>query len=375
MNWANPGYLFLLLIPLGCLIFFRRIHGVNRRDLELFAAKGLLPKIMDDSGIKIRIRQWIFLTLALILLILALAGPEWGYQWQAVKQQGLEIMVALDTSKSMLAADLKPNRLERAKLAVKELLNKLQGDRVGLIAFAGTSFLQCPLTFDYNAFGIALDALNTDIIPRGGTAVGAAIDTARQAFRAGSSGSKILIIITDGENHEGDPAATATAAAKEGIVIYTVGLGNPSGELVLVPGQNGASDYLKDANGNVVKTSLNESLLRKVAAAAGGSYIRGNGFALGIDQLYERRLSKLAKGEISSKWRKRYLNRYQIPLAVALLLFGWSFWLGIPAAGGSHGRFGARLNARQLAHAGSAETPPAANLPHGEAAPQRGGPL
>ncbi len=328
MNFANPSLLLLVIIPMGAVIFYGWAKRRDRRALEAFAQPQLLTRVIDAAGRSLRSKQRVLRIVVMALLVLALAGPEWGYQWQTVTNRGLEIIVALDTSKSMLAADIKPSRLERAKLAVKDLLAKLQSDKVGLVAFSGSSFLQCPLTLDYNAFGIALDALNVQSIPRGGTAIGEAIQTATRAFQSGSAGSKILIIISDGENHEGDPVRYATAAARQGITIDTVGIGSPAGELIVVRDANGNSSYLKDSSGQVVKTTLNETMLRQIARAGNGSYIRGDGVSLGLEELYRQKLSRLNRSEISSKWQKRYIDRYQLPLLLAVLLLITELSLG-----------------------------------------------
>lgn len=328
MNWAYPSYLFLLLLPSLLTWFYIWAERRWERDLELLISKDLLSKIIDFSGRKTQKFRLISKLAGLVLLILALSGPRWGYRWQEVKHQGLEIIFAIDTSKSMLATDIKPNRLEKAKLAVKDLLQVMQNDKVGLVAFSGTSFLQCPLTMDVNAFGSTLDALNTGIIPRGGTAIGEAILTARNAFKSGSAGKKVLIIITDGENHEGDPVSQAKAAVKEGIAVYTIGIGSPEGELIIVRDEYGNSSYLKDNAGNVVKTYLNETVLKEIAQAGKGTYVRAGGFSLGLEELYRTRLSGLEKSEINSRWRKDYVERYQIPLLLAILLLTIEFCLG-----------------------------------------------
>jgi Ca-activated chloride channel family protein len=328
MILINPWYSLLFPIPVLLIIFFIFAQRRAKRDLAIFAGEQLLPKVADFSGRKLRSLQKIFRIIACFFLILALTGPGWGYRWQEVKTKGLEIVFALDTSKSMLATDIKPNRLERAKLALKDFLTRIVGNKVGLVAFSGSSFVQCPLTVDYNAFSESLDALNVYTIPRGGTDIGSAIATTRKAFEASGSGSKILVLITDGENHEGNPVAAAKEAAKEGITVYTVGIGSPEGELVVVQDKNGNGSYLKDKNGNVVKSTLNEAVLREVAQAGSGAYVRGGGPSLGLDTLYNTQFSKFAKTEIRSKWQKRHLDRFQIPLFIAIILllaeFGWS---------------------------------------------------
>lgn len=335
MNWANPYYLFFLGLPLLIIWFYLWAQRRSGRDLENLVNKGLFPKVIDFSGRKARNRQsWARLA-GLVLLIIALAGPRWGYRWQETKHRGLEIIFAIDTSRSMLATDIKPNRLERSKLAVKDLLRVMRDDKVGLVAFSGVSFLQCPLTVDYNAFSGTLDAINTGIIPRGGTAIGEAIITARNAFKSGSDGKKILIIITDGENHEGDPVSQAKAAVKDGIDVYTIGIGSPEGELIIIQDQYGNSSYLKDSAGNVVKSTLNESILKEIAQAGQGTYVRAGGFSLGLEELYQTKLAGLTKSETSSKWRKAYVERYQIPLLLAVLAIFWEFMLGFKVKPGS----------------------------------------
>lgn len=335
MNWANPYYLIFLGLPLLLSWFYLWARRRSGRDLENLVSKGLIPKVIDFSGRKARKRQSLARLAGLVLLIIALAGPRWGYRWQETKHRGLEIIFALDTSRSMLATDVKPNRLERSKLAVKDLLRAMRDDKVGLVAFSGSSFLQCPLTIDYNAFSSTLDALNTGIIPRGGTAIGEAIITARNAFKSGGDGKKILIIITDGENHEGDPVSQAKAAAKDGIDIYTIGIGSPEGELIIIQDQYGNSSYLKDNAGNVVKSTLNESILKEIAQAGRGTYVRAGGFSLGLEELYQTKLAGLTKSETSSKWRKAYVERYQIPLLLAVLAIFWEFMLGFKVKPGS----------------------------------------
>lgn len=335
MNWTNAYYLFFLGLPLLLTGFYLWANRRSARDLENLVNRGLIPKVIDLSGREVKKRQAIIRLVGLVFLIIALSGPRWGYRWQETKNRGLEIIFAIDTSRSMLATDIKPNRLERSKLAVKDLLRVMQNDKVGLVAFSGSSFLQCPLTVDYNAFTSTLDALSTRIIPRGGTAIGAAIDTARKAFESGSDGKKILIIITDGENHEGDPVSETKKAVKDGISVYTVGIGSPEGELIIIQDQYGNSSYLKDNAGNVVKSTLNESILREIARVGQGAYVRAGGFSLGLEELYRTKLTALTKSEINSKWQKDYVERYQIPLLVAFFLLISEFIISFKVKPGS----------------------------------------
>jgi Ca-activated chloride channel family protein len=330
MNMANPIYNWLFIIPVILFFFYIRVQRQTSQDLERFADKNLISKISDLTGQKLRSRLKVIRMIAIIFILAALIGPEWDYEWQEIRQQGTEIMLAIDTSKSMLATDIKPNRLERVKLAVKDFLGKLNGDKVGLIAFSGTSFLQCPLTLDYNAFSLTLDSLSFETIPRGGTAIGEAIQTAIKAYQGGgSNGTKSLILITDGENHEGDPIPLSTQAAKEGIKVYTIGIGSPDGELIVVPDGKGNSSYLKDDQGHVVKSKLNEEMLRQIAQAGGGSYYHASDISMGLDELYRQKIANINKVEFNSKLQKRYIDRYQFPLFLAILLIAFEIIMEI----------------------------------------------
>ncbi|HBF39648.1 MAG TPA: hypothetical protein DDW50_20325 [Firmicutes bacterium] len=327
MRFTNPFFLPLLLLPVLLILFYIRAHSRSSRDLKAFAAPVSLAKIMDPSLIQLRYQKWIFRLCGLFFLILALSGPEWGYQLQQPKSQGLEIMIALDTSKSMLACDVEPNRLERAKLAVKDFLGKIPGNRVGLIAFAGDSFLQCPLTMDYTAFNLTLDNLNVQSIPRGGTAINTAINNARRAFKS-AVGTKILILITDGEDHDGDPVKEAQNASKEGISVYTIGIGNPKGVPIAIKDQNGQMTYIKDSSGKQVISALNETILKNIATAGKGSYIRADGMSLGLEELYRQKLLKYYRTALTGQKQKQYIERYHIPLILAFICFLFELALG-----------------------------------------------
>lgn len=331
--WLGLSFLFLLATA-GVLAV---AHQKARRDLEHFAAKQLLPTIMDFSGARIRAKQLVLRLLTWVCVAAALVGPEWGFRWQEVRSQGPELIFALDTSKSMLATDLKPNRLERSKLAIMDLLTKIPGSKTGLIAFAGHSFLQCPPTEDRNVFQAALTSLTVQSIPRGGTAIGTAIAAGRRAFQSGGDGSKVLIIMTDGENHEGDPVQEAELAAGEDIRIFTIGIGSPEGERIPVTDARGGTAYVKDNQGNVVESKLNETILKEIARAGKGAYVRGAGVAMGLEELYRTQLASLDPStELNDKWRKEPLNRFQIPLLLAIILLSVELGLGVMGRGKPH---------------------------------------
>ncbi|MCL6592153.1 MAG: VWA domain-containing protein [Firmicutes bacterium] len=329
MSFTAPYFGLLIIVPLLLGSLYLGMARRAARDRQRFAAKETLSRIMDLSGGRIRTLQWILRGMSLLFLVAALTGPSWGLRREENKSRGLTVIFALDTSKSMLAADILPNRLERSKLAILDFLPKIAGNKVGLIAFAGSSFLQCPPALDINAFGGALTSLSVQSIPKGGTAIGEAIHLSRKVFQSGETGPKILIVITDGENHEGNPVEMAQAAAKEGVTIFTIGIGSPQGERIPVKDQNGAITYLKDASGQVVTTKLDEKVLREIAAAGKGAYIKGAGISIGLDELYQTKLIKYQQSELSGPWKLRPINRYQSVLIPAILLLLLELVLGL----------------------------------------------
>lgn len=319
MRFANPNYIFLIFIIIFLIVFFVWAMRKRKKVLERFAQKDLLKELLNNVDIKKKNIRFLFFNLAIIFCIFSLMRPQWGFQWKEIKKKGLDIMVALDTSKSMLANDVKPNRLERSKLALKDLVGKLKGDRIGLIAFSGTAFFQCPLTIDYNGFMLTLEDLNIETISRGGTSISSAISEALKSYAGGINKYKVLIIITDGEDHEGQPLNLAEDAKKEGIVIHCIGIGTQEGELISVKKEDGSSEYVKDLNGNVVKSRLDEDLLKKIALTTGGTYIRSTSIEFGLETLYNEKLSKMEKREFEGKMAKQFEERFQIPLIIGLM--------------------------------------------------------
>jgi len=286
--------------------------------LRAFADDALVGRLTPGVDVRRRMVRSGLRLAALAALVLALSGPKWGFHWEEVHREGIDLIVAIDTSRSMLATDVKPNRLERAKLAVLDMVKLLEGDRVGLVAFAGSAFLECPLTLDYAAFERSLRALQIGIIPHGGTALGAAIEVGIDAFEARQGKYEALILITDGEDHVGKVGEAAQRAAERGIKVYSVGIGTPEGELIPVT-EDGARGFVKDRQGQVVKSRLDEEVLRKVALDSGGAYVRGLGVALGLDQVFQDHIAKMERREVASTLERRYEERFQIPLALALI--------------------------------------------------------
>lgn len=321
MKFGNFDSIHFIWLFIALALFSVWAHKRKNKAMEGFADKELMKELLPSLDRKKQKLKQVVLLAGTLLLVIALMRPQWGFEWKEVKRSGLDILIAIDTSKSMLAQDVKPNRLERSKLAVKDLVKKLRGDRIGLIAFAGNAFLQCPLTVDYNGFMLSLDALDTDTIPRGGTSLESAVRTAFESFEGGAKKYKVLVIITDGEDHEGSPVELAEQAKQKGIKIYTIGIGTKEGELVPVVNKEGNITFLKDRDGNVVKTRLDDTALQEIALDSGGSYVKAASTEFGLNLIYEEKLSKLEKREIKNKMVKKYRERFQIPLLFALFLF------------------------------------------------------
>lgn len=296
----------------------------RRRDLARVIEAGLQDVVVPDVDPRRRAVRTTLLVGAVGAMVVALAGPQWGFRWEEVRREGVDVVVALDTSRSMLATDVKPTRLARAKLALRDLLGELGGDRIALVAFAGTAFVQCPLTVDLGVFTESLAMVDTSLIPRGGTAIGAAIDASLGAFEGRQGKHQTIILITDGEDHTGEAVAAAERAAARGVKIFTVGIGTPDGELIPLEG----GGYLKDRSGQVVKSRLDEKTLEDVAVATGGVFVRASGPSLGLPDLYREYVATMERRELASTLERRWEARQHWPLAIALLLLVAESWLG-----------------------------------------------
>ncbi len=311
MRFAAPQFFWLIpVITILLTLFLVWAWRVKQRLIGQFVQSRLLANLtvgVSQSRQKLRM---VLLVITTMFALLALTRPQWGYVWQEVRQQGLDIIIAIDASRSMLAQDVAPNRLARAKLAAMDLMTQARNDRLGLVAFAGTAFLQAPLTLDEEAFRQNVEAIDPANMPRGGTALAAAIETALAAFEKESENHKILVLFTDGEDHDADAQTIAAAetAAKAGMKIFTIGVGSTDGEILQV----------KDGNGNYIKSRLNETLLQKIATIGSGFYLPLRG-ANPIETLYSRGLAPLPKSDPSTKLSRVYRERYYWPLALAVL--------------------------------------------------------
>ncbi|MDE1888788.1 MAG: VWA domain-containing protein [Planctomycetota bacterium] len=327
MKYGNLNYLYLLpiipLLILGYILVLRK----KMNDLNKFARIELLSKM----GILLsQRRQWLKATLMIVgalFLIFALIEPKWGYRWEEVEKKGIDIVIAVDTSRSMLADDVKPNRLEVAKREIEDLLNALEGDRVGLVAFAGSAFTYCPLTSDYGAFRLFLNDLNTNIIPLGGTNLAEALRKGISAFESNSKNHKAVILITDGENHEDDPLKAASKAKEQDIVIYTVGVGRKDGSYIKIKDESNHETFLKDRQGQVIKSRLDEITLNKIALETGGLYTPAYGTQWGLKNIYRDSIAKIEVSTYKTQRVKRYANRYQIPLVISIILIALESFL------------------------------------------------
>ncbi|MBW1779672.1 MAG: VWA domain-containing protein [Deltaproteobacteria bacterium] len=284
MNLSHPWVVhFLWVVPITALLFII-CNRQKMRAMERFADPELLGRLTGDIRKGRRMMRSCFLLAALGLMILALAGPRWGSHYQEVSQKGVDIMIVLDVSSSMLVEDVKPNRLERAKREISDFIRVVEGDRVGLVAFSGAAFTQCPLTLDYGALAMFLNALGPDMVPVSGTDLGAALETAMSSFDSASDTDKVILLMTDGEDNEKKGLQAAREAAKKGIKIFVFGIGEPTGGPI--PSSGGKGGFKKDTEGQLIMSKLNEEGLSEIAAATGGSYIRSVAGDFDLDILY-----------------------------------------------------------------------------------------
>ncbi len=324
MTFGAPEWLWgLLLIPF-LIALFVRAERLGLRRLQEFVSARLLPQLAGTVNRPRRIAKFGLQLLGLSLVVVSLAQPRWSYTFQDVKRKGLDLLIAVDTSRSMLSNDVQPNRLERVKLAVQDLINELQGDRVGLIAFAGRAFLQAPLTIDYDAVVEAINDLDTKTIPEGGTNISSAITLATQSFGKSATGNRALIIFTDGEELSGDAVKMAKDAADAGVRIFTVGVGTPQGSLIPITGDDGQTAFVKDSAGQVVKSKLDDKRLREIAQATGGFYIHLESGPRTMQQVQSEGLTKMQAAEMDVRLSRRPIERYEWPLGAALIALALS---------------------------------------------------
>jgi Ca-activated chloride channel family protein len=317
-RFAHTEYLWgLLIIPLLTL-FFIWARIARKRALKRFGSLQTITELMPFVSKSRPVFKFFLLMLALAFFIVGAARPQFGSKLKKLTREGVEIIIALDVSNSMLAEDIQPNRLERAKRAISRMVDRMKDDKIGLIVFAGEAYTQLPITTDYNSAKLFLDAVDTQIVPRQGTAIGAAINLAIRSFTPGGETNKAIVIITDGENHEDDPVAAAQEAANNGIFVHTIGMGLPQGSPIPVV-RNGQTDYMRDNEGDVVITKLDEPTLEKIAASGSGIYVRANNAQVGLNALFDE-INKMQKEEMETLVYSEYDDQFQYFFAIGLLL-------------------------------------------------------
>jgi Ca-activated chloride channel family protein len=305
------------LIPAFILLYFF-ISVLRKRALRSYGDLEIVQRLFPDISTAKRVWKLVFFCLAFACLVIGIVNPQAGTKLEEVKRKGGDLMICLDVSNSMNAEDLSPSRLERAKHAISKLVDKLDGDRLGIIVFGGEAYVQLPITTDYSAAKMFLESISTDMVPTQGTAIGKAISKALESFGKDEGKNKAILVITDGENHEDDAIAAAETAAERGIVIHTIGMGSADGAPIPLYRGNVREGFRKDKDGNTVVTKLNEQALKEIAAAGNGIYIRASNADAGLNNVLSE-IDKLEKKQFESKMYSDYEDRFQWFISAALL--------------------------------------------------------
>jgi Ca-activated chloride channel family protein len=327
VRFAHGGYLILLaLVPVLILVFWL-IMRVRRRALARFADLMILERLAGSASRPMRVLKFCLQLGAVGLLVVALANPQIGTRMEEIKREGVDLFIALDVSLSMRAEDLRPTRLEKAKLAIRNLIDRLQGDRIGLIVFAGEAYTQFPLTTDYGAAYLFLDVVDTDVVPVPGTSIGSAISRALSSYSFDDPTTKVLVIITDGENTEGDAFEAAKEASEKGVQLYAIGMGSPAGSPIPVYNASGRQvDFKRDRAGNVVVTRLDEISLQRIADIGDGRYFRASNTQDELTEIYND-INALEKTEFGTTQFTDFEDRFQFFIAPAILLLLLEFFV------------------------------------------------
>lgn len=315
-RFANPDFLYLLLILPLLIAFYVYALVARRKAIKKYGDPQLISQLMPEVSIKRQHLKFWLLFAAVAVSVFVIAGPQFGSKLETVKQQGIEIMVCLDVSNSMLAEDISPNRLAKAKQMLSRMTDGFSNDKVGLIVFAGDAFTQLPITSDYISAKMFLSSINPSMVSSQGTAIGAAINLAMRSFTPNETSSKTILLITDGENHEGDAIKAAQSAAGKDVKINVIGIGSPQGAPIPIGGVN---DFMKDKEGNVVVTHLNEQMCQEIAAAGQGIYVRADNTNSALRTL-QSELDKMSKAELDSKVYSEYDEQFQLLAWIVLVL-------------------------------------------------------
>ncbi len=319
IQFENSEYLFaLLLIPVFIILFSMMITW-KKKAIKRFGDLSLMKQLIPDSSNARLVFKFFILMMAYVFIIIGIANPQTGSKLENIQRKGIDIMIALDVSNSMLAQDIKPDRLSRAKQSISRLIDQLQGDRVGIIVFAGNAFTQLPITTDYAAAKMFLSSISTESVPSQGTAIGDAIQIAVGAFSEDNH-NKAIIIITDGENHEGNAVEESKAAWELGIKVFTIGMGLPEGAPIPLYNKYGQrTGYKKDRQGQTVVTKLNDLMLSQIASAGGGSYVNATNSNSGLTKVLDE-INEMEKSELETKIFADYEDQFQYFIGIGLLL-------------------------------------------------------
>lgn len=329
MHWAAKDILYWLIALLPLAVILRLMLRWRERRLQMLADQAALDRLLPERQQTIH-RRRLFCTLAATALIgIALARPQWGASHREVRHEGLEIIVVLDTSNSMRAEDFRPNRLQAAKWGIRDLVEHLDRDRIGLVAFAGDSFLISPLTIDYGAFMMALDDVHPGIIARGGTEIDQALRLAMDSFDHEAESDKVIILVSDGEDH-GAPASRLIPKMRDlDITLFAIGVGSPDGGLIPISDRDGSVNFLRDRQGNVVRTRLDERTLQELALGTGGIYVRASAGDFGFERIIDQGIDRLKRDQLESRLIVQYEERFAVFIGAALLMLIVESLLGV----------------------------------------------
>lgn len=323
-RFAHPGLLYLLIVIPLLIVFFVMMARKKKKAIAEFGNPELLEPLMPLLSFRRGAWKFVMLMLALVFVIIGVAGPQFGSKLQQVKKKGIELMIALDVSNSMMAQDIKPSRLEKAKMAIARMVEKLSNDKVGLIVFAGDAYVQLPITTDYSSAKLFLSNISTDVVPIQGTAIGSAIDLAAKSFTPETETSKAIIVITDGENHQDDAVAAAKRAREKGITVHTIGMGLEQGAPIPEKGYPG--QFMKDGSGNIVVSKLDEKTLKEIAKSGEGLYVRASNTEVGLTQLLDE-VNRMEKTLLEERIYTDYAEKYQYFLLVGLFFIFVEFMI------------------------------------------------
>ncbi len=320
IRFENIEFIWALGILPILLILFILTRIWRKKALQKIGDSTVISTLMPERSSGKPIVKFILISFAFLFLIIGIINPQIGSKLEEIKSEGSDIMICLDVSNSMKAEDFKPNRLIKSKQSIEKLIDKLIGDRIGIIVFAGESYIQLPITTDYAAAKLFLETIDCDAVPTQGTVISSAIELAQKSFGSEEGKNKAIIIISDGEDHDNDAIAAAREASEKNTIIHTIGVGSPEGAPIPIYKNNIQIGYRKDKEGNTVVTKLNEQALEEIAAAGNGIYIRASQSDMGLTSLYES-ISKMEKKSFNSKMYSDYEDRFQLFISIALLLF------------------------------------------------------